>query len=191
MGYALAQAAVARGAKVVLVTAAALPDPAGCTVVRVTTAGEMAHAVLDHLPEATVVIKAAAVSDYRARTVAPTKLRRSGSLTVEMEPTEDIAEAVVQQRRPGTVVIAFAAETEDLEASARSKLLRKGVDAVVANDVSQPGIGFESDENAGLLLTRDNTVALPRMTKALMAERILDQAKVLRSEAARESFAKA
>ncbi len=176
MGYALAEAAVARGANVVLVTAAALPDPRGSTIIRVSTAAEMARAVLENLPNASIVIKAAAVSDFRPRSISPQKLRRCGPLTVELEPTEDITQAVVQRRRPGTLVIAFAAETENLEANARAKLLLKGVDAIVANDVSGPETGFETAENAGLFLTAGETVPLSRMPKASMADCILDEA---------------
>ena len=120
MGYALAEAAVARGARVILVSApTALAAPAGCEVVRVTTAAEMREAVLARLPEATVVIKAAAVSDFRPSVVAAGKLKRADGLTLELEPTEDIVRLVAERRRPGTLVIAFAAETEELLERAR------------------------------------------------------------------------
>ena len=175
MGHALAEAAIARGAHVILVTAASLPEPPGCRVIHVATAGEMARAVLGELAEATVVIKAAAVADYRAQAVSPAKLRRNGPLTLQLEPTEDIVAEVVAQRRPGTLVIAFAAETEDLEANARAKLLRKGVDAIVANNVGLEGTGFDSERNAGLFLTAARTVQLPESSKRIMADRILDE----------------
>ncbi len=187
MGYALAEAAMARGARVILVTAAALPDPAGCTVVRVTTAAEMAVAVFAHLPEATVVIGAAAVADFRVRTVAASKLRRSGEMTLALEPTEDILAEVVRRRRAETLVVAFAAETARgdrhvLELQARAKLQRKGADAIVANDVSLAGLGFESERNAGLFLTQDRTVVLAEMAKRAMAVRVLDEVVRLRVE---------
>ena len=175
MGYALAAAAVARGARVLLVTGpTALAPPRGCEVMQVVTAAEMSDAVLARLPEVTVVIKAAAVSDFRPVTPAPGKLKRSGTLTLELEPTEDIAQSVVERRKPGTIVVGFAAETEDLLANARAKLLRKGLDAIVANDVSQSDQGFESDHNAAVFLTRDATVELPRTTKPQIAEQLLD-----------------
>lgn len=180
MGHALAQEAVARGANVILVTASSLPAPAGCTVVPVETAVQMSAAVLEHLHEATIVIKAAAVADYRAATPSVSKLRRSGPITLELLPTEDIVAKVVSKRRKDTLVIAFAAETENIEANARVKLLRKGADAIVVNDVSVPGIGFESERNAGLFITEGSTVPLPEGSKRDMARLILDQIKSLR-----------
>src|SRR6201996_2917837 len=180
MGHALAEEALARGARVILVTASSLPAPVGCTVVRVNTAAEMTSAVLEHLQESTVVIKAAAVADYRVATPSLSKLRRSGPITLELLPTEDIVAKVVAQRRENTLVIAFAAEMEDIETNARAKLLRKGADAIVVNDVSASGIGFESDRNAGLFLTEESTLPLPESSKREMARRILDQVKALR-----------
>lgn len=183
MGHALAEAALERGARVILVTASSLPVPAACTVVRVSTAKEMAAAVLDHLAEATVVIKAAAVSDYRVRSVSSSKLRREGPRILELEPTEDIVAKVVAERRNGTLVIAFAAEIEDHETNAREKLLRKGADAIVVNDVSKNATGFESDRNAGTFLTADTRVTLPESTKRIMARRVLDEILTLRGRA--------
>ncbi len=182
MGHALAAAAAARGAKVTLVTASRLDGPAGQHTVRVDTAAEMRAAVLEHLGQATVVIGAAAVADFRVREVSPVKLRRDGRLTLELEATEDILAEVAERRRPGTLVIAFAAETTDLAANARAKLLRKGVDALVANDVSGAGIGFDAERNAGLWLTRETTEELGESSKRLMADRILDRVQVLRAE---------
>ncbi|HEY5382081.1 MAG TPA: bifunctional phosphopantothenoylcysteine decarboxylase/phosphopantothenate--cysteine ligase CoaBC [Acidobacteriaceae bacterium] len=180
MGHALAGEAAERGARVILVTASSLPVPAGCEAVHVSTAEEMAAAVIEGLPEATVVIKAAAVSDYRARTLSSSKLRRQGPMILELEPTEDIVAKVVAQRRNGTLVIAFAAEIEDHETNARAKLLRKGADAIVVNDVSTRGLGFESDRNAGKFLTADSSVALPESSKRVMAGRVLDEILALR-----------
>lgn len=180
MGHALAEAAAARGAKVVLITSSSLPA-IGCGVLHVETATEMRDAVMHELPGATVVIKAAAVADFRPRQVAAGKLKREGSLTLELEPTEDIVAEVARQRQPGTLVIAFAAETENLEARGREKLARKGVDAVVANDISQPGLGFDADRNAGLFLTEDATLVLNAASKRQMADRILDQLAGLRA----------
>ena len=143
MGYALAEAAERRGARVILVTApTALRTPAHAEVVPVVTTEDMRKAVLDRLDQATIVIKAAAVADYRPRVQAGQKLRRSGPLTLELEPTEDILAEVVARRRDGTLIIGFAAETEDALAHGRDKLLRKGADAIVLNDVSREGVGF-------------------------------------------------
>jgi phosphopantothenoylcysteine decarboxylase / phosphopantothenate---cysteine ligase len=184
MGHALAEAAVARGARVILVTSSALPAPAGCTIIRVETAAQMSAAVLEHLQSSTIVIKAAAVADYRASTSSSSKLRRSGPITLELVPTEDIVAKVVEQRRVNTLVIAFAAETEDIETNARAKLLRKGADAIVVNDVSVAGLGFDSDRNAGLFITERSTVPLPESSKRDMAGRILDEIGALRLSAA-------
>ena len=176
MGHALAEAAVARGAQVVLVTASSLPDPAGCEVVRVVTASEMEQQTLVRLQRASVVIMAAAVADFRPRVVSASKLRRGEGMILELESTEDIVAKVVAQKPARATVIAFAAETEDLEANARAKLIRKGADAIVANDVSVEGLGFDSDSNAGLFLTASSTVMLPVSSKRAMADRVLDEA---------------
>jgi phosphopantothenoylcysteine decarboxylase/phosphopantothenate--cysteine ligase len=180
MGHALAKEAVARGARAILVTTSGLPVPEGCTAIKVETAAQMSTAVLEHLHKATMVIKSAAVADYRVATPSLSKLRRSVPITLDLLPTEDIVARIVRERRKDTLVIAFAAETEDLEMNARTKLLRKGADAIVVNDVSVPGIGFDSDRNAGLFITHDSTVSLPESSKRDMARRILDEIKLLR-----------
>ena len=184
MGYAVAEEARRRGARVILISApAALAAPAECEVVNVVTAEELRSAVMDRLPEATVVVMAAAVSDYRVTKVAAQKLKRSGPRSLELEPTEDILSEAVARRRAGTLVIGFAAETEDVLANARGKLERKGVDAVVVNDVSSCETGFDSDRNAGSFLTRDGVVEMPAMSKGAMAGRILDEVVKLRLKA--------
>lgn len=182
MGYALAEAAKARGAEVILVSApTALTPPSGCAFVPVTTAAEMRAAVMEQLPRATVVIGAAAVADFRMPEVAGEKLRRKGSLRLELEPTEDILRGVAEKRRAGTLVIAFAAETDSDVAHAREKMLGKGADAIVLNDISQPGIGFDSDRNAAAFVTGGSVVEIPETTKREMADRILDELAKLRS----------
>jgi len=181
MGYALADAAQRRGARVILVSApTALRAPANAEVVPVVTTEDMRKAVLDRLDQATIVIKAAAVADYRPRVQAGQKLRRSGPLTLELEPTEDILAEVVARRPNGTLIIGFAAETEDALAHGRDKLLRKGADAIILNDVSREGVGFDSDRNAVTFLTRDRAMELPEMTKRELADRILDEILELR-----------
>jgi phosphopantothenoylcysteine decarboxylase/phosphopantothenate--cysteine ligase len=181
MGYAIAEAAQRRGARVILVTApTALHPPYNCEVVNVVTTGEMRTAVLSCLPEATIVIKAAAVADYRPLSMADQKLKRSGPLTLNLEPTEDILAEVVRQRKNGTLVIGFAAETENHIAHGRDKLLRKGADAIVLNDVSHEGVGFDSDRNAATFLTQQTSIELPEMSKRDLADRILDEALTLR-----------
>ena len=181
MGYAVAEAARGRGARVILITApTALTCPEGCEVVQVVSAEEMREAVMARLGEASVVVMAAAVSDYRVRDVAVQKMKREGSRVLELEATEDILSQVVARRRAGTLVIGFAAETENVLANGREKLKRKGVDAVVVNDVSASGLGFDSEWNAGNFLTRGGVVEFPAMRKVEMAGRILDEVWKLR-----------
>ena len=140
----------------------------------------MRAAVLGRMDQASIVIKAAAVADYRPLKQAEQKLKRSGPLTIDLEPTEDILAEVVARRHPGQLIIGFAAETEDPVAHARDKLLRKGADAIVLNDVSHEGIGFDSDRNAVTFLTRSTALELPEMAKRDLADRILDEILTLR-----------
>ncbi len=179
MGYALAEAARLRGARVVLVAApTALAPPAGVEMVPVTTAAEMHTAALARLHEADLVVMAAAVADYRPAAVSGQKLRRTGMLTLELEPTPDILADLAQRRRPGTLLIGFAAEVsspDEALGSGRAKLLRKGADAIVLNDVSRPELGFDSDRNAATFLTRSTSVELPAMHKRDLAGAILDE----------------
>jgi phosphopantothenoylcysteine decarboxylase / phosphopantothenate---cysteine ligase len=181
MGYAIAEAAINRGARVILVSAPTrLRAPANCEVVPVITADEMRAAVLSRLDEVSIVIKAAAVADYRPVIKSEQKIKRSGPISIELIPTEDILAEVVRQRKSGTLVIGFAAETENVIEHGRDKLLRKGVDAIVINDVARPGLGFDSDNNAATFLTVQTAIELPEMTKRLLAERILDEIHALR-----------
>ncbi len=176
MGYALAEAAERRGARVILVSApTALRAPANCELVPVTTTAEMRDAVLSRIDQAAIVIKAAAVADYRPVTLSDQKLKRTGPRTIELEPTEDILSEVVARRRVGQLIIGFAAETENAVAHGRDKLLRKGADAIVLNDVSREGIGFDSDRNAVTFLTRHTALDLPEMSKCDLADRILEE----------------
>jgi phosphopantothenoylcysteine decarboxylase/phosphopantothenate--cysteine ligase len=144
----------------------------------------MHAAVLESLPEADVIIGAAAVADFRPRAPFAGKLVREGPLTLELEPTEDIIADAVRHKRPGARVIAFAAEMGlDLERG-RAKMQRKGVDAIVINDVSREGTGFDSDRNAGAMLVRvgngERLVELAETSKREMARKILDEVARLR-----------
>ena len=131
-----------------------------------------------------MVIKAAAVSDFRPVAAAAQKLKRAGPLTLTLEPTEDIAQSVAAHRNPGTLLIVFAAETacdsQVLIRNAREKLERKGADAIVANDVSQPGLGFDSEQNAATFITSAREIAFPAQSKSSLAHRILDEVTQLR-----------
>ena len=184
MGYALAEAAVARGARVLLISAISpLTPPPGVEFVQVTSSDEMRTAVLDRLSEATMVIKAAAVSDYRPKAPAAQKIKRRDALQLDLEPTADILAEVAARRTPGTLVVGFAAETEDHLRHGRDKLLRKGADALVLNDVGRPGVGFDSDRNAATFLTQQTAIELPEMSKRDLADRILDEIRALRRPA--------
>jgi phosphopantothenoylcysteine decarboxylase / phosphopantothenate---cysteine ligase len=182
MGYALAEAAVRRGAKVILVSGpVALQPPAGVEILKVETAAEMHDAVMSRCGEATVVIKAAAVADYRPKRVAEQKMKRHAEFALELVPTADIA-AELSDRKEGQLVIGFAAETENVLENARQKLLAKGLDAIVANDVSQPGVGFDSDRNAVTIITPTDVTDVSAATKWDVAQKILDTVRKIREQ---------
>jgi phosphopantothenoylcysteine decarboxylase / phosphopantothenate---cysteine ligase len=186
MGFALAEAARTRGAEVTVVAGATTATPpAGVRVVRAVSAEEMRAAVLREVGAATVFIAAAAVADYRPTSRAESKMKKSDSaLTLTLEPTPDILSEVARARHNGLLVVGFAAETERLVENARDKLKRKNLDAVVANDLTQHGAGFDKDTNVVTLLTRDREQprALPLMSKLDAAQRVLDEVARLRRE---------
>jgi phosphopantothenoylcysteine decarboxylase/phosphopantothenate--cysteine ligase len=180
MGFALAQAAARRGAHVMLIAApSSLPTPSGCERIDVTTSAEMRAAVLAHLPQASIVLKAAAVSDYRVAQPSAKKIKRSGPLTLQLEPTEDVLAEAAARRREGAYVLGFAAETDNAIDQARAKLLRKGIDAIVVNDVSR----FDSDDNAATLLTATEAVDFAAMPKTELANHLLEHVLRLRKTA--------
>src|SRR5271157_3686218 len=175
MGYAIAEAAVRRGARVLLVSGpTALTPPGAAEVTRVESAEQMRDAALNLLPLATIVIKSAAVSDYRAKVVSPQKMKRKGPITLELEPTADILKEI-SARKQSQIVVGFAAETENVLENARQKLAAKDLDAIVVNDVSREGIGFDSDRNEVTIITHDEVVEVAETTKWEVAQRVLDQ----------------
>lgn len=188
MGYALAEAALRRGARVLLVSGpAALTPPGAAELTAVQTAEEMRAAVMKLLPESTVVIKTAAVADFRPKLTAMQKIKRKGPMTLELEPTADIlAEIARYKMAPGArspIVVGFAAETEDILENARKKLSSKSLDAIVVNDVSHEGIGFDSDRNAVTIISNEEVVEVPETSKWEVAQRVLDQIVKLRKRA--------
>ena len=187
MGYALAEAALRRGARVVLVSGpTSLTPPGAAEVVAVETAEEMRQAVLSRLGDVTIVIKAAAVADYKPKQRAEQKIKRRGALALELEPTPDIL-AEVASKRGSQIVVGFAAETENVLENARRKLASKSLDAIVVNDVSRQGIGMDSERNAVTIITPAETIDVPESTKWEVAHRVLDavvRIKQQRSEAA-------
>jgi phosphopantothenoylcysteine decarboxylase/phosphopantothenate--cysteine ligase len=180
MGYAIAEAALRRGARVLLVSGpTALAAPGAAELTRVETAEEMLAAVLKLLPESTVVIKTAAVSDFRPKAASGQKIKRKGEMTLQLEPTADIL-AEVARRKTTQIVVGFAAETENVLENARKKLASKSLDAIVVNDVSREGIGFDSDRNAVTIISQSEVVEVPETSKWEVAHRVLDQVVKLR-----------
>jgi phosphopantothenoylcysteine decarboxylase/phosphopantothenate--cysteine ligase len=189
MGYAVAEAALRRGARVLLVSGpTALTPPGAAEVTRAESAEQMRDAVLNLLPQATIVIKTAAVSDYRAKSVSGQKIKRKGPITLELEPTADILKEI-SLRKQSQIVVGFAAETENVLENARQKLAAKHLDAIVVNDISREGIGFDSDRNEVTIITHDEVVEVPETTKWEVAQRVLDQ--VVRIRERRKSPVKA
>jgi phosphopantothenoylcysteine decarboxylase/phosphopantothenate--cysteine ligase len=173
MGYALAAEALRMGARVILVSGpTALQPPSGAILVQVETAEQMRNAVLERLQESTIVIKAAAVSDFTVKAPAPEKIKRKSGLSLDLQPTTDIL-AEIGRTRSNQLVIGFAAETQDVLANARKKLESKNIDAIVANDVSRPGLGFDSDQNAATIITAAEAIELQPMSKTEMARQVL------------------
>jgi phosphopantothenoylcysteine decarboxylase / phosphopantothenate---cysteine ligase len=184
MGYALAEAALRRGARVLLVSGpTALDAPGAAELTRVETAEEMRTAVLKLLPESSIVIKTAAVSDYRPKTAASQKIKRTGPMSLELEPTADIL-AEIGRAKNAQLIVGFAAETQNVLENARKKLGSKKLDAIVVNDVSQEGVGFDSDRNAVTIITHDEVIEVPETTKWEIAQRVLDQVVKLRKNSA-------
>jgi phosphopantothenoylcysteine decarboxylase/phosphopantothenate--cysteine ligase len=187
MGFALAQRAVARGARVTIVAGTTTAEPpSGGRLVRALSADEMFEAVKVETSGATVFIGAAAVSDYRPRAEAATKIKKEDKelLTLELERTQDILSFVSGNRHPGLIVAGFAAETESVEEYAKSKLEKKKLDLVVANDVTKKGAGFNTDTNIATIFVsgREEGITFPLMLKTELADRILDEIAVLRRE---------
>jgi phosphopantothenoylcysteine decarboxylase/phosphopantothenate--cysteine ligase len=180
MGYALAEAALRRGARVLLVSGpTAIAAPGAAELTRAETAEEMRTAVLKLLPQATVVIKTAAVADFRPKAAAAQKIKRKGGTTLELEPTTDIL-AEVARRKTAQIVVGFAAETENVLENARKKLVSKSLDAIVVNDVSREGVGFDSDRNAVTIISSSEVIEVPETSKWEVAHRVLDQVVKLR-----------
>ena len=185
MGFSVAQAARERGARVTVVCGfTTVEPPENVEVIRAISAEEMFQAVMGKLPEATVFIGAAAVADYRPRSVEEFKIKKSqgDGLTLELEKTPDILSNVSQNRHDRLLVIGFAAETNDVVSYAKSKMEKKNLDLVVANDITKDGAGFDLDTNIATILTGENETDLPLMSKRELADKILDEVIKLRSK---------
>ena len=184
MGYALARAAIRRGAEVALISGpTGLEPPSGARLISVMTAAEMHRAVLEEFAGCTAVIMAAAVSDYRPVELASKKIKRGkGPIELRLEPNPDILKEI-SAKKNGKVLVGFAAETEELIANAERKLRDKNLDMIVANNVSEAGAGFDVDTNLATILDRAGAVrSLPLMSKDDLAEQILDHLLTLKSQ---------
>lgn len=185
MGYAIAQAAQKRGAEVTLLSGpVAIEAPQGVKLVPFTTTQELLDRASELAREQDLLIQAAAPADYRAKEIAPQKIKKQGGepMTFTLVENPDVAATLGKAKRSGQVFVGFAAETNDVLAHARDKLARKNLDMIVANDVTRPGAGFDVDTNIVTLITKDGQEALPMMSKAEVAQRILDRALALRRE---------
>lgn len=185
MGYAIAQAAQKRGAEVTLLSGpVAIEAPLGVKFVPFTTTQELLDRANELAREQDLLIQAAAPADYRAKEIAPQKIKKQGGepMTFTLVENPDVAATLGKAKRSGQVFVGFAAETNDVLAHAKDKLTRKNLDMIVANDVTRPGAGFDVDTNIVTLITKDRQEALPMMSKAEVAQRILDRALALRRE---------
>ncbi|MBV9217755.1 MAG: bifunctional phosphopantothenoylcysteine decarboxylase/phosphopantothenate--cysteine ligase CoaBC, partial [Acidobacteria bacterium] len=185
MGFALAEAAAERGAKVTVVAGVTAVDaPQKVTVLRAVSADEMHDAVMRELPNATVFVGAAAVADYAPANAANAKIKKDGRevMTLELKKTPDILSEVSAHRHNGLLVIGFAAETNDVVEYARSKMKKKSLDLVVANDITKDGAGFNTDTNIATIITGDSERELPLMSKRDLSDKILDAVLGLRKK---------
>lgn len=184
MGYAIARAAQRRGAQVTLLTGpVSIEPPQGVKVVPFMTTQELLDRALAFAQEQDVIIQSAAPADYRAREIAPQKIKKQGGedMTIELVENPDVAATLGRAKRADQTFVGFAAETNDVLAHAKGKLVRKNLDMIVANDVTAPGAGFDVNTNIVTLMTRDGAESLPLMSKDEVAERILDAVLRLRS----------
>ena len=178
MGYAIAEAAKKRGAEVILVSGpSALTPPEGVEFIGVESAAEMRDAVMEHFSEADMIIKAAAVADYRVRNASDQKIKKNDEeLTLVLEKNPDILKELGEKKRTGQILVGFAAETQNLLEYAKAKLEKKNLDMIVANDVSRKDAGFNTDTNVVKLLYRNGTIEeLPIMTKHKLADELLNR----------------
>lgn len=183
MGYALAEEAMRRGAEVVLLSGpVSLTPPIGVDVVNIVDTQELYEEAVRRYPNCDVAIMAGAPADYRPETVADQKIKKVNSgegMTLKLVENADIAAQLGRMKQPGQVLVVYAAETENLLDHARAKLMKKNADLAVANDVTEPGAGFDSDTNKVSIVTQEETVSLPMMTKAEVAGVILDRVEKL------------
>lgn len=183
MGFAVADAATKRGARVTVICGVTTAEPPeNVRIIKAISAEEMFKAVMEKLSETTIFIGAAAVADYRPKNIAAAKIKKSNRdvLTLELEKTPDILSSVSNKRHNGLLVVGFAAETNDVTGYAKSKMEKKNLDLVVANDITQKGAGFNTDTNIATIITKETEIDLPLMSKRELADKILDEVVILR-----------
>lgn len=183
MGFAVAEAARDRGAEVTVVCGVtAVEPPANVKIVRAISAEEMYKAAMSELPSATVFVGAAAVADYRPRNIADFKIKKTNQefLSLELEKTPDILSDVSRNRHAGLLVVGFAAETNDVVSYAKSKMKKKNLDMVIANDITKDGAGFNTETNIATIIAGESEIDLPLMSKRKLADKILDEMLKLR-----------
>lgn len=185
MGFAVAEEAAKRGAEVTVIAGAvSVKPPENVKIINAVSAQKMHEAVMQNLSDKTIYVGTAAVADYRPKIVAESKIKKNDeSLTIELERTTDILAEVSKNRHEGLLVVGFAAETNDVISYARGKMEKKNLDMIVANDVTRKGAGFGSDENQATIITRQNAVELPLISKNELANKILDEVLELRKKA--------
>ncbi len=186
MGFAMAEASRNRGAEVTIVAGkTSVEPPENIKILNGISAEEMYQATMEKLPNATIFVGAAAVADYRPKEIVTVKIKKENkdSLTLELEKTPDILADVSKNRHEGLMVIGFAAETNNVIEYARSKLKKKNLDMVIANDITKKGAGFNTDTNIAAIITGENEISLPIMSKRELADKILDEVVKLRAKA--------
>lgn len=184
MGYSIARAAARRGAEVTLLSGpVSLEAPHGVRVIPFTTTAELLALAQRIAPEQDILIQAAAPADYRAKEIAPQKIKKQGGedMVLELVENPDVAKTLGQSKKPGQIFVGFAAETNDVTDHAQGKLQKKNLDMIVANDVTKPGAGFDVDTNIVTLMTQSESIELPMLTKDQVADKILDQAMLLKN----------
>lgn len=184
MGYAIARAAQRRGAAVTLLTGpVSLEPPAGVRVIPITTTQDLFDAASSLANDQDIVIQAAAPADYRAKEIAPQKIKKQGGsdMVIELVENPDVAAALGRSKRTDQTFVGFAAETNDVLEHAQGKLKKKNLDMIVANDVTMPGAGFDVNTNIVTLITEENMMTLPMLSKDAVADHILNQILLLRS----------
>ena len=185
MGYAIASAAASRGAKVTLVSGPTnLPIPKAVERISIQSTQDLYDVMMDHCGQADVIIQAAAPADYTPAAVADQKIKKQGDgdLILTLKQTPVVAKAVGEKKRPGQLLIGFAAVTQDVLENAQGKLQKKNLDMIVANDVTAPGAGFDVDTNIVTFVTKEETISLPMLKKREVADRILDQIQSIRKK---------